>query len=203
MSSRLASLVILLAVPFVLRGCPGSGPAPQTVIFPDANLELAVRGAVPPPPYPRPFELSDLLILRVLDARNMGVRDLEGLQFALNLTALDVSNEGSGDTGITDISALARLRNLEFLDLTYNNITNISALAGLLNLGVLALEGNDVFDIEPLVVNSQSGGLGEGDSVRLSLAPLQGENGELLPLVATQIAQLRSLGVQVLLVSTL
>lgn len=182
-------LVLMAGIGLLLTGCPAE------VFIQDDDLELAVRRALDLPLWA--ITETELLKLRHLDARNAGVRTLKGLELALNLSWLDVSNETSGTGGITDISPLARLRNLTFLDLSHNEITDVSPVAGLSNLDILLLAGNDVFNILPIVTNAENGGLGNGDSLSLSRAPLEDENGEIRSLVATQLGQLTSLGVDV------
>ena len=73
------------------------------------------------------------------------IRDLTGIEFAANLTELDL-----GDSEISDVSPLAGLRNLTELDLAFNEISDISPLAGLKNLTYLYLNGNGRSDISPL-----------------------------------------------------
>lgn len=183
-------VVLMVGIGLLLTGCPD-----DTVFFQDDNLELAVRSELGLPL--GAITKTELLKLRLLDARNAGVRTLKGLEFALNLSSLNVSNESAATGGITDISPLARLRNLSFLNLSNNEITDVSAVAGLSNLQNLLLAGNDVFNIGPIVTNAENGGLGNGDSLSLSRAPLEDENGEIRSLVATQLGRLTSLGVDV------
>lgn len=187
--SRLV-LVLMAGIGLLLTGCPD-----DTVFFQDDDLELAVRRALDLPL--GAITKTELLKLRELDARNVGVQTLRGLEFALNLSRLDVSNKALGEGGITNISPLARLRNLWFLNLSHNDITDVSSVAGLSNLNDLQLAGNDVFNIGPIVTNAENGGLGNGDSLTLSRAPLEDENGDLLPQVAVQIGRLEGLGVVV------
>ncbi len=63
---------------------------------------------------------------------------------------------------------LGGLSKLQRLDLSYiKGISDISTLAGFTNLQELRLTDNLIKDITPLVVNSQSGGLGQGDYICL------------------------------------
>ncbi|MCY4513629.1 MAG: leucine-rich repeat domain-containing protein, partial [Candidatus Tectomicrobia bacterium] len=54
------------------------------------------------------------------------------------------------DTGLTDISQLADLVNLTFLDLRGNRFTDVSALAAMTDLRTLHLQDNAIDDISPL-----------------------------------------------------
>ena len=83
--------------------------------------------------------------LTALEARWDNIKDLTGLEFAINLTSLDLYYND-----ITDLSPLAGLTNLTSLNLYYNDITDISPVAGLTNLETLNLKDNDITDISPL-----------------------------------------------------
>ncbi len=96
----------------------GPGVAPSLIdpvvtaaIMPDPMLRLAVARALGIPVTlgangayipARPIYVSDLAQLTQLDAGDYGIKDLEGLQFATNLTTLDLSN----NSGITDLTWL-------------------------------------------------------------------------------------------------
>lgn len=93
---------------------------------------------------------------------------LEGLQYAVNLTSLDLKGTNSfawgvtmnnyqEETGlgkyngdITDISPLQYLTKLEFLQLTMNRVTDVTPLAGLKNLTTLEMPYNYVSDFSSL-----------------------------------------------------
>ena len=119
---------------------------PHTIdcrIFPDANLETAIRGVVKKPE--GSLSASDLEKVIVLIASGRNISDLSGLEYCVNLQELYLS-----DNHIRDISALAELSNLEVLGLVANYINDISALAGLSNLETLSLSGNSISNISPL-----------------------------------------------------
>jgi len=93
---------------------------------------------------------------------------LEGLQYAVNLTSLDLKGTNNWawggtmgnykeETGlgkyngdITDISPLRYLTKLEFLQLTMNRVTDVTPLAGLKNLTTLEMTYNHVADFSSL-----------------------------------------------------
>ncbi len=135
------------------------------IVFPDPNLESAIREAINKPE--GDVLLSDLEGLTSLDAGLRGITDLSGLEYCTSLTELNLSwrNELGGteglayvndDTGrnivhdIDDISLLASLTDLTSLDLSGNDISDISPLASLTDLTVLDLSWNDIDDISPL-----------------------------------------------------
>ena len=110
------------------------------VDIPDPNLRAAIENALGKASG-APITASEMQILTHLEARNVNIGDLTGLELATNLTRLSL-----GDNAITDISVLARLTNLTELSLDFNNITDISVLAGLTKLTELALGYNDITD---------------------------------------------------------
>jgi Leucine-rich repeat (LRR) protein len=185
---------MLFAAITTQMGCPGS----QVVTFADPNLELAVRLEL------REFfgfiTRADMARLVSLDGRNFGIRDLRGLEEARNLEFLDVSNDQLLANAITNMSPLANLVNLRFLNLENHDVSDITAVAGLFNLDELRLAGNEVFNIRPLLANAENGGLGPGDTVTLTRQSLVDADGNLVPEIATQINRLVELGISVILI---
>ncbi len=164
----------------------------ETEVFPDANLEAAIRGAINKPE--GPIYIGDLEPLTRLSARReigifarwSGMSDLTGLEYCVNLQELRLEGKN-----ISDISALAGLTNLQELRLWGNNISDISPLAGLINLQELRLQGNNISDISPVAglislqtlwlydnnisdISSlvENSGLSDGDRVLLEGNPL-------------------------------
>ena len=98
----------------------------------------------------------DMLSLASLFAPGANIDTLSGLEWATNLTTLNLDNNAISDltplrslwsltslslygNRITDLSPLAGLTNLSYLNLGHNPITNYAALAGLTNLNALYL----------------------------------------------------------------
>ena len=108
------------------------------VTIPDAKLRAAIEDALGKA-RGAPITVAEMAEMATLttfwEDTNAGISDLTGLEFATNLTKLDLWGNN-----ITDISPLAGLTNLERLDLYVNNITDISPLAGLTNLEGLNLD---------------------------------------------------------------
>jgi Leucine-rich repeat (LRR) protein len=96
----------------------------EIVVFPDPNLEAAIREAIGKP------------------TGDIYQSDLEGL------TSLDASSRN-----ITDLSGLEYCTNLTYLCLDENQINDITQLSGLTSLTTLDLSTNQISDIEPLVNN--------------------------------------------------
>ena len=121
------------------------------VDIPDPNLRAAVESTlgVASGASIGSLEMATLTELR---APNANISDLTGLEFATNLTNLNLGAEHVegrpiNSNSVSDISPLTSLTNLTFLDLGSNTISNISPVAGLTNLTELNLWGNSISDI--------------------------------------------------------
>ena len=85
-----------------------------------------------------PLSADDMLRLKTLRTGS-GVVSLKGLEYAINLTELDL-----GFSDVSDVSPLSNLTNLRTLDLEYTPISELS-LSGLTNLTELVLgEGGGI-----------------------------------------------------------
>ena len=119
---------------------------PQFITIPDANLAATVREYLIGP---ASTELTTHTMLRLT---NLGsnterpITDISGLEHAINLVALSLYYQN----GITDISFLRELKNLEILELSGTSISDVSALAELKNLETLYLYNTDISDVSPL-----------------------------------------------------
>jgi len=78
---------------------------------------------------------------------NTQINTLEGLQYASNLRAIGISG-----VGLKDISALSQIYNLEYVDLSYNNIEDISSLSNNNKIKELCCNGNNISDITALIL---------------------------------------------------
>ena len=127
----------------------------QIVNIPDPNLSAAVAITLDKS-WSDPITTADMARLTHLDARNANVSNLTGLEYATHLTNLSLGDkhvEGEGwinSNSIKDLSPLAGLTNLAFLNLGQNNISDLSSIAGLTNLTLLDLGANSVSDISAL-----------------------------------------------------
>jgi len=115
----------------------------EPVVFPDANLEAAIREAIGKPT--GNICPSDLEGLTILNARSESIADLTGLEHCTGLRHLHL-----GWTQISDISPLAELNNLRYLGLEGLQLSDISPLADLSYLKVLSIQQNQITDISPL-----------------------------------------------------
>ena len=142
--------------------CDGSFPI---VVFPDPNLEDAIRQAIYKPT--GPICAPDLYNLTELYAHGRHIAPLAGLEHCTNLQALTLS-----DNEITDISPLANLTNLRWLDLHGNRISDVDPLAELTNLEILYLGDNQIIDLRALSELTSLQGLDLGTNQIADIAAL-------------------------------
>ena len=109
-----------------------STPQPTVVHIPDPNLRAAIQQEIG-----NTLTTNTMLNLTFLEADELGITNLTGLEHATNLIYLYLSGNN-----ISDVSPLAGLTRLTDLDLWGNNISDISALIGLTQLTDLDLEEN-------------------------------------------------------------
>ena len=88
---------------------------------------------------------DEIATLRSIKAKWRNIRDLTGLEYAVNLDELSL-----GGNPISDLSPLAGLVRLNQLSLEHNRVSDLSPLSGLLNLRGLYLENNLISDLSPL-----------------------------------------------------
>jgi Leucine-rich repeat (LRR) protein len=138
-----------------------------TSIFPDENLEAAVREAIGKPE--GPIYLSDLEGLTSLDASERDITDLTGLEYCTSLTWLDLSHNQ-----ISDLSPLSELTSLAYLHLEGNQIGDLSPLSGLTSLTVLSLSNTQTSDLSLLSGLTSLTELNLGGNQISDLSPLSG-----------------------------
>ena len=123
--------------------------AEAAVNISDTNLRPVIETALGVAPG-APITAGEMETLTRLEARNANINNLTGLEHATNLTGLwlgDKEVEGKGwinSNSIKDLSPLAGLTNLTWLNLSQNNITDLSPLAELTNLTWLDIGGNNL-----------------------------------------------------------
>lgn len=112
--------------------------------IPDANLRNEILKALGKKEGDVIFS-SEMKALEVLDLRDKGISNIEGLQYAKNLKELNLR-----ENHIEDISPLQELFNLEVLTIRENKVSDITPLSNLLKLKDLSIHTNKVKDISPL-----------------------------------------------------
>ena len=102
---------------------------------------------------------------RILD--NNGIKDLTGLEYAINLQELwfefnevsdlspiagltDLQELWFESNEVSDLSPIAGLTEIRQLEFGHNNVSDLSPIAGLTKIGVLVMEHNPISDLSPL-----------------------------------------------------
>ena len=126
----------------------------QTVHIPDWRLQFVIERTLGKAPGAT-ITAEDMATLTQIDAEDYGIKDLTGIELAINLTQLILT-----DNKIKDISPLANLIQLEELHIgtadfslfapKTNQISDITPLSNLTRLKYLYLGRNQIRDITPL-----------------------------------------------------
>lgn len=117
----------------------------KIIIFPDKELESAVRNAINKSTGDiLKSDVSKLTELDTLQFRHLIV-DITGIENLTNLTHLWLD-----DNKLSNVDALKGLTNLTYLNLGSNQISNIDGLSGLTNLTELYLGYNKISNIDAL-----------------------------------------------------
>ena len=140
--------------------------AETLVDIPDAALREAVEEKLDKATGD-PITRGEMAALRGLTGN--GVRQLTGIEHAVNLSSLVLENGA-----ISDISPLAGLTALTELRLRHNEISDVSPLAGLTALTELWLDFNEISDVSPLADMTALTGLRLGVNAVANIAPLAG-----------------------------
>ena len=144
------------------------GGSTTTVTIPDANLRAAIEAALDKA-RGAPITQADMTSLTSLTAPNKDIRDLTGLEFAINLTSLSLD-----ENQIPDVSPLSNLINLKSLQLGYNIISDISSLSNLTGLETLTLSANVILDISALSSLTSLEALNLSTNLISDISPLSG-----------------------------
>jgi len=128
-------------------------------VFVDENLAAAVATALGVPvtrtgggvTIHEPLLASDLAGISHLDASFLGIKNLDGIEYLINLRSLDLRNNDLTPAGLAAMNPRLEgteqvgLRHLEDLNLSLNvKLSDISTLTGLDQLRALKLEGTEV-----------------------------------------------------------
>ena len=124
------------------------------VAIPDARLRAVIEDSLGKAS-DAPITQAEMASLTHLTAPNKNIRDLTGLEFAVNLTELDLGAEVVGgewvnSNEISNLSPLSNLTHLQLLILDNNSISDVAPLSNLTSLEVLSLDSNSISDVTPL-----------------------------------------------------
>ena len=161
-----ASAVSALRVESRAVRVPREAPGPP-VALPDARLRRRLEAALGKA-HGEVIGEQELAALESLDARDAGVRDLTGLEYAANLTALDLG----GNTGL-DLHVLMRLPKLEALNVD-GAVSDLWSLSGMSSLTRLSVRDNGLRDITALGLLPRLTELDVGGNRLADLGPFVG-----------------------------
>jgi len=147
---------------YVLLDLDDDDPVPIA----DSNLKAAIREQLNQPDGDILF--GDIGEIRQLHMNAKNIENLDGIQYFVKLTHLDVNNNlikdlepvvflnnlesiGAGGNLISDISCLESCTSLSSIDLNSNYIVDISSLENLINLTWLNLMSNQITDLTPIL----------------------------------------------------
>ena len=190
MKLRHATLICICA----LMLCATLHATAQVVNIPDASLRTALAEHLGKEEGAQ-ITREELATLTEFHADDLGISDLTGLEFAVNLVRIELRHNA-----IADLAPFASLVALDNIKLRGNNISDISPLAQLVNVEWLGLEENAITDLSPLTRLAKLDGVGLNHNPVSDLAPLSGlvhlnrldlEGCELLDI--SDLASLRSL----------
>ena len=145
---------------------PPRRPPGTVVQISDLNLRAGIAAALGKGS-DAPITVEDMEELEELYINNRGIRDLTGLEYAINLRRLNLDNNEFSDLSplaslinleelwinesfVSDLSPLRGLINLFRLWPRRSLISDLSPIAGLINLRSISLRGNPLSDISPL-----------------------------------------------------
>ena len=123
--------LVFLVVPILLVS---QASAFDTIDIPDPHLKKAIRETLNLPDE-IPITSQEMLRLTRLRVKSSDLKDLTGLEYAINLETLSLS----GSRTVSDLTPLANLIALRNLNLSGNQIRDIRPLAGLINLTQVAI----------------------------------------------------------------
>ena len=117
----------------------------EDVYIPDPNLRVAIAEALGKSPNAS-ITAEDMATLEWVDAKNKGIGDLTGLEFATHASWFNFERNQ-----ISDLSPLAGLERINGLALADNQISDLSPLSGLINLVDLSIYHNpEIADLSPI-----------------------------------------------------
>ena len=167
--------------------------SPGTVVhIPDPNLRAVIAESLGKSPN-APITVEEMEGLRNLDARNRDIHDLTGIQFATNLSLLNIQDNQVSDLSpiarlielrhifinnnpVSDLSPLKSLKNLTRLSMNNTLVSDISPVRGLKNLTIFGFRGTQVSDLSPLagLINLERLGFSNTSKSISDLSPLAG-----------------------------
>lgn len=191
-TSNFNAIMFALNPPVVVSIPDPLGPGDITnnpddaVHIPDPNLRVALARMLSQHP-DEPITVSQMeqfshfswnghtkngVYVEGLTLNNKGIKDLTGLEYAINLKELSVKEgreefRGNGISDLTPISGLTQLESLSIGGIG-NYVSDLSPIANLTNIKHLDLGGNPITDLSPIANFTQLEFINFDDSVPLT-----------------------------------
>ena len=90
---------------------------------------------------------------------NQDITDLTGLEYAINLKDLVLVDPSETHNGISDLTPISGLTQLEYLNIGGKNLSDLSPIANLTNIKGLALGNSPITDLSPIANLTQLEGI--------------------------------------------
>ncbi|GGH11524.1 stalk domain-containing protein [Paenibacillus segetis] len=137
------SLVMFIVVlSMVLPGQASMEALSQEPVIKDKILEQAIHSWLAKEG-DEPLTKADLESLTNVSLAGKGIKDLQGLEYAVNITELDLDNNT-----ITDLTPLKKLTKIRSLSLKDNQISSIEDLSALKDLKYLEVSWNQISSLD-------------------------------------------------------
>ncbi|MCG9128545.1 hypothetical protein JT359_13175 [Candidatus Poribacteria bacterium] len=139
------NIIYLIFVILFVFGKSVSAQDVDVIDIPDKNLEQAIRNEIG---VPNAIQLGSqhLKMLTELNLYNKSITSITGLEFATNLSRLDLGNNSE----LNDIRSISNLTKLTWLSLARTQIQNLNPLIKLTKLEILYIWVTPVSDLKPL-----------------------------------------------------
>lgn len=181
-------LIFIFVLSLALPGQASMEALSQEPIIKDGNLEKAIRSWIVKKDG-EPLTKEDLESLSVVSFSGKGIKDLQGLEYAVNITNLDLDiNEITDLTPlkklskihtlslkankISSIDELSALKEMKYLDIKWNQISSLDVVKQLPRLTELEAEHNQISNVQALSSAAELTYLKMGDNAIEDLAPL-------------------------------
>ena len=194
-------LLVILGICFAIYGeCDADAHKKGgEITIPDVHLRAVIEDSLNKA-RGEAITAAEMATLKRLEALNLNIRDLTGIEYATELTVLNLGNvfvDGNRVNSnnisdlsllsglikltelhlqrnvISDISPLSNLTELEILDVSANfYVSDISHLSGLTRMRTLHLYTNDVSDLSPLSGLTDLRWLGLSNNLIWDISPL-------------------------------
>lgn len=117
----------------------------ENIAFESSALENAIISSGVDANGDNEISRTEILDLYALDASNLAISSLAGLEYATNLRYLDVSGNS-----LSDISKISSLTDLQYLNISKNSVSDITCLSAFDNLLIFDASDNEITSVPTL-----------------------------------------------------